>query len=332
MSHANGGPPQQPGDGFPQSRLFGLDIETSPPADLLRRILAFAERGEHRRVSYVNAHVLNQSFTDDALRDALQRSDLVYCDGYGVRLATKAIGLPVPHRMTGADWIWGVAALCEAEGRSLYLLGSDAGASQEAAACLKRWYPRLEVRGAHHGYFQIGTPHSERVVEHINEHKPDVLLVGMGTPLQELWVDHYFDRLDANVVWTVGALFDYVSGRVQRAPHWMADHGLEWIFRLAIEPRRMWRRYLLGNPVFLWRVMSERHAHRDDPAVEAAAILSFSDGGSGGHAHTNGTRNGNGNGRAHGGGNGNGEHENGVIHTERPPGRSQTAGRRLPDA
>jgi hypothetical protein len=112
----------------------------------------------------------------------------------------------------------------------------------------------------------------------------------------------------------------------------MADHGLEWIFRLAIEPRRMWRRYLLGNPVFLWRVMSERHAHRDDPAVEAAAILSFSDGGNGGHAHTNGTGNGNGNGRAHGGGNGHGEHENGVIHTERPPGRSETAGRRLPDA
>ena len=118
----------------PTSRLFGLDIATAPPADLLRRIIGYAQRGEHRRVSYVNAHVLNQTFTDDALRSALQRADLVYCDGYGVRLATKAIGLPVPHRMTGADWIWGVAALCEAEGRSLYLLGSDAGAAREAAA------------------------------------------------------------------------------------------------------------------------------------------------------------------------------------------------------
>ena len=102
------------------------------------------------------------------------------------------------------------------------------------------------------------------MVEHIAEKKPDVLLVGMGTPLQELWVDHYFDQLDARVVWTVGALFDYVSGRVPRAPHWMADHGLEWIFRLAIEPRRMWRRYLLGNPMFLLRVMNARHEHRDE--------------------------------------------------------------------
>ena len=250
------------------SSLFGLDIETAPPADLLRRIIGFAERREHRRVSYVNAHVLNESFGDDELRGALQRSDLVYCDGYGVRLAAKTIGIPVPHRMTGADWIWGVASLCEACGRSLYLLGSDAGAAQEAAATLKRWYPRLNVCGAHHGYFQIGTPHSERVVEHIAEVKPDVLLVGMGTPLQELWVDHYFDQLDAHVVWTVGALFDYVSGRVKRAPHWMADHGLEWIFRLGIEPRRMWRRYLLGNPMFLWRVMNARHVHREEPPPE----------------------------------------------------------------
>jgi N-acetylglucosaminyldiphosphoundecaprenol N-acetyl-beta-D-mannosaminyltransferase len=256
----------------PTSRLFGLDIATAQPADLLRRILGFAARGEHRRVSYVNAHVLNQSFTDDALRSALQRSDVVYCDGYGVRLATKAIGLPVPHRMTGADWIWGVAALCEAERRSLYLLGSDAGAAQEAAATLKRWYPRLEVCGAHHGYFEIGTPHSERVVEHIAETRPDVLLVGMGTPLQELWVDHYFDRLDAHVVWTVGALFDYVSGRVRRAPPWMADHGLEWIFRLGIEPRRMWRRYLLGNPMFLWRVMNERQHRLDAPPAQIAPM------------------------------------------------------------
>ena len=249
------------------SRLFGLDVATAPPAELLRKILEFAESGDHRRVAYVNAHVLNQSVENADLRHALETSDLVYCDGYGVRLAAKAIGLPVPHRMTGADWIWGMAALCEASGRSMYLLGSDPGASREAADALRRWYPRLMVTGTHHGYFDIGTPHSERVLEDIAAHRPDILLVGMGTPLQEQWVNHYFDRIDAGVVWTVGALFDYVSGRVPRAPHWLADHGLEWIFRLAIEPRRMWRRYLLGNPVFLWRVWNERRRRESAPAA-----------------------------------------------------------------
>ena len=137
-----------------------------------------------------------------------------------------------------------------------------AGSSAQAAAALRRWYPRLDVEGTHHGYFEIGSPHSERVLEHISEHRPDILLVGMGTPQQELWVDRYCDRVEAGVVWTVGALFDYLSGRTPRAPHWISDHGFEWIFRLVVEPRRMWRRYLLGNPAFLHRVWGERRRAR----------------------------------------------------------------------
>ncbi|MBA3328513.1 MAG: WecB/TagA/CpsF family glycosyltransferase [Solirubrobacterales bacterium] len=109
----------------------------------------------------------------------------------------------------------------------------------------------------------MGSPHDERVVEDINTRRPDVILVGMGTPKQELWVQRNAQRLDAKVVWTVGALFDYVSGRVPRAPAALSDNGLEWIFRLAIEPQRMWRRYLVGNPVFLSRVMTHaRQRHR----------------------------------------------------------------------
>jgi N-acetylglucosaminyldiphosphoundecaprenol N-acetyl-beta-D-mannosaminyltransferase len=250
------------------TQLFDIGVETAPPADLLRRILAFAEDGERHRVSYVNAHVLNQTFSNADLRRALQSSDLVYCDGYGVRLAAKLIGLPVPHRMTGADWIWGAAALCQESGRSIYLLGSEPGSSSNAAVALRRWYPRLDVEGTHHGYFEIGSPHSERVLEHVAERRPDILLVGMGTPQQELWVDRYFQRIQAGVVWTVGALFDYLSGRTPRAPHWISDHGFEWIFRLVVEPRRMWRRYLLGNPAFLYRVWQERGARngRQPPA------------------------------------------------------------------
>ncbi|MGI8749108.1 MAG: WecB/TagA/CpsF family glycosyltransferase [Thermoleophilaceae bacterium] len=240
------------------TELFDIDVQTAPPADLLRQILAFAGDGGRHRVNYVNAHVLNQSFSNPELRRVLQRSDLVYCDGYGVRLAARLVGLPVPHRMTGADWIWAMAALCQESGLSLYLLGSEPGSSAEAAAMLKRWYPGLDVRGTHHGYFGLGTPHSERVLEHLAEIKPDILLVGMGTPHQELWVERNHERIEASVVWTVGALFDYVSGRVPRAPSWIADNGFEWIFRLAVEPRRMWRRYLLGNPAFLYRVLEER--------------------------------------------------------------------------
>jgi N-acetylglucosaminyldiphosphoundecaprenol N-acetyl-beta-D-mannosaminyltransferase len=241
-------------DGTSATTIFGVGVQTAAPAELLRRIVEL----EVRRVSYVNAHVLNQSADNAALRRALRASDLVYCDGYGVRLAARAIGLEVPHRMTGADWIWSLAGLCQERERSLYLLGSRPGTAVDAAAALKRAYPRLRVCGAHHGYFEIGSHQSERVLEHIAERRPDILLVGMGTPLQELWVDRETDRIEAGAIWTVGALFDYLAGRTPRAPHWVADHGFEWVFRLAVEPRRMWRRYLLGNPAFLYRVWEER--------------------------------------------------------------------------
>jgi N-acetylglucosaminyldiphosphoundecaprenol N-acetyl-beta-D-mannosaminyltransferase len=243
------------------SRIFDIPIDLGRPDELLRRITDWAgtrDGGPPRRVMYANAHVLNQSAENAALRGALESADLVYCDGYGVRLAAKALERPVPHRMTGADWIWGLAALCEQTGESIYLLGSEPAVARQAAARLSETYPGLDVVGTHHGYFEPGTAHDDRVVEDINARRPSIVLVGMGTPKQELWVQHNAERLDVDVLWTVGALFDVVSGKVPRAPSWLADNGLEWIFRLAIEPGRMWRRYLLGNPVFVHRVRRAR--------------------------------------------------------------------------
>jgi N-acetylglucosaminyldiphosphoundecaprenol N-acetyl-beta-D-mannosaminyltransferase len=246
-----------------QSRIFDIPVELARPDDLLRRITSWVRGGDTaRRVMYVNAHVLNQSLETPALRRALNEADLVYCDGYGVRLAAKALDVQIPHRMTGADWIWDLAGLCEAAGLSVYLLGSEPGYASEAAARLARRHPRLLVAGTHHGYFDVGSPHDDRVVEDINARRPDIVLAGMGTPKQELWVHRNAPRLQAGVVWTVGALFDYVSGRTPRAPAWLAENGLEWIFRLAIEPQRMWRRYLLGNPVFVSRVVAQARGRR----------------------------------------------------------------------
>jgi N-acetylglucosaminyldiphosphoundecaprenol N-acetyl-beta-D-mannosaminyltransferase len=251
------------------SLIFDIPIDLGRPDELLRRITGWAgnhNEGPARRVMYANAHVLNQSAENGALRAALESADLVYCDGYGVRLAAKALERPVPHRMTGADWIWSLAALCEQTGESIYLLGSEPGIAQQAARRLTGTYPGLDVVGTHHGYFEPGSAHDDRVVEDVNARRPSILLVGMGTPKQELWVQHNAERLDVDVLWTVGALFDVVSGKVPRAPGWLADNGLEWIFRLAIEPGRMWRRYLLGNPVFVHRVHRAR-ANGHGPAA-----------------------------------------------------------------
>ena len=175
----------------PSAALFDIPIDLGQPAELLRTISRWASEGRTRRVMYVNAHVVNQSRMTPGLGEALRRADLVYCDGYGVRLAARVLSKPVPHRMTGADWIWGLATLCELTRLPIYLVGSEPPLAREAAARLRHWYPRLEVAGAHHGYFDLDSPHNERVIEDINAHAPRIVLVGMGTPKQELWVDRY---------------------------------------------------------------------------------------------------------------------------------------------
>jgi N-acetylglucosaminyldiphosphoundecaprenol N-acetyl-beta-D-mannosaminyltransferase len=249
-----------------QSWIFELPIELGHPDELLARIIGWVGDGDAtKRVMYVNAHVLNESREDPALRAALMDADLVYCDGYGVRLAAKALSADIPHRMTGADWIWDLAARCEQRDASVYLLGGDPGVAAQAGQRLRRAHPELRVVGTHHGYFEMGSGHDERVIEDVNACQPDILLVGMGTPKQEIWAQRTVARLECSVLWGVGALFDFVSGRVPRAPASLSDNGLEWIFRLAIEPQRMWRRYLVGNPVFLSRVLAQarqRHARR----------------------------------------------------------------------
>jgi N-acetylglucosaminyldiphosphoundecaprenol N-acetyl-beta-D-mannosaminyltransferase len=159
--------------------------------------------------------------------------------------------------MTGADWVHDLARLCVAHGHSLYLLGGTQGSAAEAAQRLQRWYPGLTVAGTHWG-FEL----NPGAVQTIRDSGADILLVGMGSPRQERWIAAHQSELGVPVVWAVGALFDFVSGRLARGPRWMTEHGLEWLCRLAVEPRKLWRRYLIGNPRFLWRVLRSRAARR----------------------------------------------------------------------
>ena len=202
----------------PASAIFEIPIDLAHPTELLGDDLGLGIGGEDTP-GHVRQRARRQPVArHPGPRRRAARADLVYCDGYGVRLAARVLKRPVPHRMTGADWIWGLARLCELAGHPVYLLGSEPPLAREAAGRLRRLYPGLDVVGAHHGFFELDSPHNERVIEHINAHRPRIVLVGMGTPKQELWVDRYADRLDGAVVWTVGALFDYVSGRTPRAP------------------------------------------------------------------------------------------------------------------
>jgi len=226
-------------------------------SNLVEQTVRAAQTGQHRMVLYANIHVLNTACGDPDLRRILNQADIVYCDGAGVQLGARLLGHCLPERMTGADWIEPLCAACAEKGVSLYFLGARPGVAAEAAARLRARHPGLRIVGAHHGYLADPAVCAGAIAA-INAAHPDILLVGMGTPLQEKWIAAHRAELDVPVVWAVGALFDFVAGVQPRGPRWMLDHGLEWLCRLASDPRRLWHRYIVGNPLFILRVLKQK--------------------------------------------------------------------------
>lgn len=243
----------------PQEPVVICDVAITPIT--LDGLLAYVQKAVQRAcratILYGNIHTLNQAYRDRDLRQALARADMVYCDGAGVRWGARLLGKSLPERMTGADWIYNVAEMCQDGQYNLFLLGGAPGVANAAAARLWSLYPGLHIVGIQHGFFPQEGPENEAVIQTINRHPPHILLVGLGTPVQEKWISRHRSRLNVPVVWAMGGTMDFVSGRVPRAPQWMCQHGLEWLFRLLVEPRRLWKRYLIGNTLFFWRVLKE---------------------------------------------------------------------------
>jgi len=207
-------------------------------------------------VMYANVHVLNVAWDDPELRAILNDADVVYCDGTGVALGARLLGYHLPGRMTGADWIEPLCEACAAKDISLYLLGGRPGVVAHAAELLQARHAGLHIVGTHHGYL-ADSESCRAAIAAVNAACPHILLVGMGTPVQEKWIAAHRDRLQVPVVWAVGALFDFVAGVQPRGPRWMLDHGLEWLCRLWSDPCRLWSRYMVGNPLFILRVLRQ---------------------------------------------------------------------------
>jgi N-acetylglucosaminyldiphosphoundecaprenol N-acetyl-beta-D-mannosaminyltransferase len=240
--------------------VLGVGVDPITIEELHAEIERLARSGERGTVLNVNANCLNLLYGSPALREFFAAADVVFCDGSGVMLAARLLGKRLPARITYADWAWQLAAFAEAEGLSIFLLGAEPGVARRAAQHLLARHPSLRISGVRHGYFDNtpGSPENEAVLREINTTRPDLLLVGLGMSLQERWLMQNRDRLEAGVALTGGAVFDYVSGGLRRGPPLLTDNGFEWLGRLLLEPRRLWRRYLLGNPLFLLRVLRQR--------------------------------------------------------------------------
>ncbi|MGI8685495.1 MAG: WecB/TagA/CpsF family glycosyltransferase [Acidimicrobiales bacterium] len=220
-------------------------------ARTVEAVLAFAAEGNGRAVHLCNAYTLALARKDPAFAGAVNRGDLNLPDGTPLVWVGRRLGLPMEHRVYGPDLMLAVCEAGRAGGVRHYLYGS----SPDTVACLghqlEQRFPGVLICGVESPPFRALTPAEERdLIERVRGSAAQVVWVGLGTPRQDEFVDRFRDRLGATLV-AVGAAFDFNAGVKRQAPRLLRDHGLEWAFRLATEPSRLWRRYLIGNASFV---------------------------------------------------------------------------------
>lgn len=213
---------------------------------------------DHSQASLIvtpNSEMLAAAAEEPELARILNSADLATPDGIGVVIASKILAQPLEERVAGFDLISCLFKEFADEEINFYFLGSKPGIVDQAAANLKKDYPNLRIAGYHHGY--IDRDDQQKIITEINSKDIDLLLVGMGVPLQERFLDNNLENLKVGAAITVGGSFDVLAGEVKRAPLWMQKAALEWFYRLLQEPSRLGR--MLSLPKFIFLVLKSKY-------------------------------------------------------------------------
>ncbi len=233
-------------------RIRDLYLDRLDLPGAMERIEGFLQEDWAHQVVTVNIRFVTIASQDPAFARVVNRAHLVVADGMPLIWLSRLIGAPIPQRITGSDLLFHCASLAAQGGHSIFLLGAAPGVAQEAARRLADIYPGLRVAGVHHGYFS----HEEEpeVLRYIRQRRPQFLFVALGCPRQEFWIHRHLDELEVPVCVGIGGTLDVISGRLKRAPVWMQRCGLEWSYRLAQEPRRLWKRYIVEDVPTTFRI------------------------------------------------------------------------------
>lgn len=236
--------------------LFNFPVVNETRDDALRALFG---PGKHT-VAFLNAHCVNVAEKNSTYRWALSKATAILPDGSGLRLAARLGGKRIVENLNGTDLFLPIMQNAASRNMKVFLFGSQTGIAEAAAAKACQIVPELKIAGTRNGFFK---PSEEaQIIDEINASGAKVLLVALGVPMQDVWIARNRHRLNAKIVFGVGAQFDFWSGRVSRAPALLRKVGLEWTWRLAVEPRRMFGRYILGNPLFMFRALRNELADK----------------------------------------------------------------------
>jgi N-acetylglucosaminyldiphosphoundecaprenol N-acetyl-beta-D-mannosaminyltransferase len=213
------------------------------------------------QVAFVNADCANIAYKNEEYRTVLESSDFVLADGIGMKLAGKLLRQEIKQNVNGTDLFPRLCAALEGTGRGIYFLGAQPGVVDRVAEWVQNNYPNVTISGTQHGYYE--NDEESAVIEKIRASGAGMIMIAFGAPRQDLWVARHLSEMGVPVAMGVGGLFDFYSGNKPRAPQWVREIGMEWVFRLAVEPQRLWKRYVVGNVIFLSRVIRERVSRND---------------------------------------------------------------------
>lgn len=244
----------------PTLRLFGVEIANTTMDETLDWMAERISKAKPSFVAFMNPDCLNIVYRHAEYRKALTHAARILPDGIGIKLACRILGISLKANVNGTDLFPRLCERAAREGFSLFLLGAKPGVAEAVAENLRGLYPQLAIAGIRDGYFD--PQETEKIIADINASGADILLAAFGAPKQELWLAEQHDRLSPPLRLGVGGLFDFYSGRIPRAPLWMREIGMEWSWRLWQEPGRMWRRYVIGNPLFLYRIWRQKQLEK----------------------------------------------------------------------
>ncbi|NTW62744.1 MAG: WecB/TagA/CpsF family glycosyltransferase [Chlorobiaceae bacterium] len=233
--------------------LLGLNLNNLTMDEAISVMQRTLDEKKQSAIYFVNPDCLNKMVSDREYFRILKTGNYVFPDGIGLSIAGKMLGTPLRENINGTDMLPYLCKMAAAKGYSVFLLGGKPGIAEKAGQHISETYG-VTIAGSADGYFDHRSE-SDAVIGKINSSGAAILLVAFGAPLQEIWIAEHRQKLLPRVLMGVGGLFDFYSGTIRRAPRWMREIGFEWVYRIFQEPARMWRRYVIGNPLFLYRVM-----------------------------------------------------------------------------
>ncbi len=246
-------------DNIGQVDIDGIKVDAFPTLhSMLDRIVCDIRNPGQANIFSVNVHGSNIARKNSRFRKIMQSAKTMICDGAGIRIASKILPVEeIPCRLAAGDYLPALLQRLADEKLTAFFLAGEPGVAESALKNLATKVPNHTVLGCHHGYIFKDKELEAEVISKINALQPDILFVGFGMPLQEFWIQDNMHQLKVKAFFPFGATLDYLSNKVKRCPTWLGDLGLEWLFRFCLEPKRMFERYIFGNPEFLLRIFKQ---------------------------------------------------------------------------